>query len=221
MRKIPSVFMRNYDGDRRVFDEVVPGCEWVLAGEGRATVKWDGTCCAMRSGQLFKRYDRKLTRAARNRRKAGKTDRWLPMDFKPAPDTWEAAEAEPNLHTGHWPGWVPVGDGPEDQWHREAMDSEIMDGTYELMGPKVQGNPHGLARHELWPHGETEVELLSNVSLSFKLIQAGVRGIEAEGLVFHHSDGRMAKVKRKDFGLAWPGISPPFTGWVGPLHREQ
>lgn len=26
---------------------------------------------------------------------------------------------------------------------------------------------------------------------------------EAAGVVFHHPDGRMAKIKRSDFGLAW------------------
>ena len=25
-----------------------------------------------------------------------------------------------------------------------------------------------------------------------------------EGLVWHHPDGRMAKIKRRDFGLSWP-----------------
>lgn len=25
-----------------------------------------------------------------------------------------------------------------------------------------------------------------------------------EGIVFHHPDGRMAKIKRRDFGLRWP-----------------
>ena len=34
MQKIISLFQRNYDGDRQVRDEVVPGAEWVLAGEG-------------------------------------------------------------------------------------------------------------------------------------------------------------------------------------------
>ena len=32
MKKIPSLFCRNYDGDRLVRDEIVPGSEWVAAG---------------------------------------------------------------------------------------------------------------------------------------------------------------------------------------------
>jgi len=52
MQKIITVFQRNYDTDRLVRDEVVPGAEWVLAGEGIATRKWDGTCCMLREGKL-------------------------------------------------------------------------------------------------------------------------------------------------------------------------
>jgi hypothetical protein len=57
LKKIISLFQRNYDGDRLVRDEVVPGAEWVLAGEGDATRKLDGTCCMIRDGKLFKRYE--------------------------------------------------------------------------------------------------------------------------------------------------------------------
>jgi hypothetical protein len=45
MRKIVSLFKRDYEGTRLVHDEAVPGAEWVLAGEGTATRKFDGTCC--------------------------------------------------------------------------------------------------------------------------------------------------------------------------------
>lgn len=48
MKKIISLFCRNYDGDRCVRDEVVPGAEWVIAGEGTPTRKYDGTCCMIR-----------------------------------------------------------------------------------------------------------------------------------------------------------------------------
>ena len=97
MKKIISLFQRNYDGDRLVRDEVVPGAEWVIAGEGRATVKLDGTCCMVRNGVLYKRYD-------------AKKGKMPPAGFEPA--------QEPDPVTGHWPGWLPVGDGPDDQYHR-------------------------------------------------------------------------------------------------------
>ena len=45
MKKIPTLFKRVYTDGRvtGITDEVNPGLEWVLAGEGQATVKIDGT----------------------------------------------------------------------------------------------------------------------------------------------------------------------------------
>ena len=43
-KKIPTLFKRVYTDGRvtGITDEVNPGLEWVLAGEGQATVKIDG-----------------------------------------------------------------------------------------------------------------------------------------------------------------------------------
>jgi hypothetical protein len=176
MRKIISLFQRNYDGDKLVRDEVVPGAERVLAGEGVATRKWDGTCCMVKDGQLFKRFDAKK----------GKTP---PDGFLPAQD--------PDPKTGHWPGWLPVGNGPEDQWHREAFFPGTADGTYELIGPKVQGNPENAETHRLVPHGGITL----HPPRTFDGIRAYLNGSDFEGIVWHHPDGRMVKIKTKDFGL--------------------
>ena len=59
MKKIISLFMRNYDSDRLVRNEVTPGAEWVIEGEGKATRKYDGTCCLIKNNKLYKRYDAK------------------------------------------------------------------------------------------------------------------------------------------------------------------
>ena len=32
----------------------------------------------------------------------------------------------------------------------------------------------------------------------------GENRLDIEGIVWHHPDGRMAKIKRRDFGLSWP-----------------
>ncbi len=179
MQKIVSLFQRNYDGDRLVRDELVPGAEWVAAGEGVATRKYDGTCCLIRGGRLFKRFE-----VAK-----GKTP---PPDFEPA------SEVDPV--TGKQQGWVPVGDGPEDRWHREAMLQEILhpDGTYELCGPKVQGNPERFASHEIVPHGR---DVLADAPRDFAGLREYLATAGIEGIVWHHPDGRMVKIKAKDFGL--------------------
>ena len=201
MKKIPSVFKRDYEGTRQVFDEVVPGCEWVLAGEGRATAKWDGTSCLVKQGQLWRRYDRKPTKQAK---RAGKP--YSPSDLKPAPDGWVAAMKEHDPNTGHWTGWVPVGDGPGDAHHRAgfARWKPMADGTYELTGPKVQGNPHGLQVLHLMPHGEKVLGEQPGPRTFASVRVLVERNIHTEGVVFHHPDGRMAKMKRRDFGFPWP-----------------
>lgn len=191
MQKIPTLFQRNHDTDHLVRNEVTPGCEWVLAGEGKATEKLDGSCCLIRDGKLYKRYELK----------AGKT---------PPPD-FEVAQA-PDPVTGKQPGWVPVGEGPEDQWHREAwrlllsflaLESQpLLNGTYELVGPKVQGDPHGFEGHHLFPHGHRA--LVCNATTFEEVRECLAQYPYIEGIVWHHADGRMAKIKQRDFGFEWP-----------------
>lgn len=207
MKKIPTVFQRNYDTDRLVRDEVTPGCEWVLAGEGRATVKWDGSACLVRGGKLFKRHELRT----------GKT----------APEGFEPCQ-EPDPITGDVPGWVPVGDSPSDKWHREAWlkyRDHLNDGTYELVGPKVNGGRDRIATlgHHLFRHGSLELKVVDEhtcaevkhddtgspvfwcYAITFDDIRKFVEQIAHEGIVWHHwKDGRMAKIKRRDFGFRWP-----------------
>ena len=204
MKKIISLFKRNYKGNHLVYDEVVPGAEWVIAGEGVATVKYDGTCCMVRDGKLYKRYDRKLTKGAAKCKRRDKDFVPTVEHFKPAPANWEAAELEPNVHTGHWPGWLPVGDGPEDKWHREAWENHFYTSggyTCELVGPKMQGNPYQMDSHRLIMHSE---KFTNQPPRDFKGIRRYLLNHHCEGIVWHHPDGRMVKIKRRDFGLPWP-----------------
>jgi hypothetical protein len=180
MKKIISLFQRNYDGDRLVRDEVVPGAEWVLAGEGIATRKFDGSCCMVRSGKLFKRYD-------------AKNGKVPPVGFEPAQD---AAPV-----TGHLPGWLPVGEGPEDRWFRVALVSwpDAPDGTYEACGPHFQSNPEGFASDQLIPHGLPQASWVNDAPRTFVQLKAYLATKGIEGIVWHHPDGRMVKIKTKDF----------------------
>lgn len=186
MKKIPSLFKRDYEGTRLVYDEVSPGCEWVLQGEGEATVKLDGTPCLIKDSKMFKRYD------AKN----GKTQ---PPDFIPC-------EEKPDPNTGHWPGWVSVKDNNEDKPFWEAFSKldiikKDQGGTFELVGPKIQGNPYKVKEHRFYRHGE-----LRNLfpTLTFEGIKIFLSAFTHEGIVWHHPDGRMAKIKRRDFGFEWP-----------------
>lgn len=195
MRKIPTVFVRDPVNPKTVTETVTPGCEWVFAGEGVPTVKHDGTAVLIRGGKPFKRFEVK----------AGKP---TPPDFEPAQDARE--------DTGGTPGWIPVADTPDNKWHIEAWNhggSTLSDGTYELMGPKVQGNPENLKDHVLWRHGADRIlnlpSAITHASLAEYLRQMGALGTPIEGIVWHHLDGRMAKIKSRDFGLPWPPRKEP------------
>ena len=157
------------------------GCEWVRDGEGVATLKHDGTCCMVRAGELYKRRELKPGQAE-------------PVNYK---------RADFDEETGKTVGWVPVVDGnPEDKYHLEAFNAvrDLPDGTYELMGPKIQGNKNGLHAHILIPHG---VETLIEAPRTFDGLRDYLGQRQIEGIVWHHPDGRAAKIKRKDFGFRW------------------
>ncbi len=178
MKKIPTLFVRDPDDRKHVLNEVTPGCEWVLAGEGVATRKFDGTCVLVRDGRMF----------ARREIKPGKVP---PVDFE---------EVDHDATTGKTVGWVPVTGDPEWARHWEAFDTSeaLPDGTYELCGPKVNGNPEGFDRHVLVPHGQNIFPLgeLSYESLRVTLTSPAW---VLEGIVWHHPDGRMVKLKKRDF----------------------
>jgi hypothetical protein len=190
MKKIPALFKCIYEHGKKpiITKEVTAGCEWVTAGEGKAYFKFDGTACLVKDGKLFARYDAKK----------GKIP---PQGAIPC--------QEPDLVTGHWPHWVQVtSENPAYKYHWAAFKTynEIMkieDGTYELCGPHFQANPHNLDHDSFFPHiGQS---LIVNVpDRSFESIKKILEALNFEGLVFHHPDGRMAKIRRDHFGLDWP-----------------
>ncbi len=201
MKKIISLFKRNYSTDRKVRDEVTPGAEWVIQGEGVATRKFDGTCCLVENGRLYKRYDHKpdnwkaIQRAIQRGGVAPD-----PIMSSPPPEFSPAQPPDPV--TMHWPGWMPVTNSNEDAWHRGGMHSTlgilgaVPDGTYELCGPKIGGNPEGFKQHVLVTHG---AEVLSDAPRDFEGLRKYLSAAGIEGIVWHHPDGRMVKIKAKDF----------------------
>jgi len=183
MKKIPTLFERDFDGNRQVIDKVHSGCEWVQAGECVPTQKLDGTCCMICDGVLYRRHEVKPGCEP-------------PIGFEPCGDVDE--------NTGKIQGWVVVGDGPQDKYHREAFDSTLPDGTYELLGPKIQGNPEGYASHRLVRHGSIKFDC--DVPTDFDGLREWLTLHNCmEGIVWHHPDGRMAKIKLRDFGIKRKG----------------
>lgn len=191
MKKIPTLFVRDPENMSRVLDEVHPDCLWVLAGEGIATRKWDGTCVRLDDGGNW----------------------WARREVKPekkAPANFEAIETDPN--TGKTVGWEPI---EQSGFHKHFLDarahshnSDPDPGTFELVGPKINGNRDGFEHHRLVRHGWTKLshrEFLNGVGRSFDELKRFFGGdmpedlLSIEGIVYHHPDGRMAKIKARDF----------------------
>lgn len=179
MKKIPTLFVRDPDDLRRVLPIVTPGCEWVMDGEGIATRKYDGTCV------MFDGHDW----WARREVKPGKT----------APPDFDEVDHDPT--TDKRVGWVPIESSGFAKFHSEAVGSgdEWPAGTYELCGPKVNGNPEEFADHLLIEHATAQRYDAMNCPLGIDELRTVLATLPWEGIVWHHPDGHMAKLKRKDF----------------------
>lgn len=188
MKKIPTLFVRRFENHKvvEITDEVTKGMEWALQGEGVATVKVDGSCCAIINGELYKRYDAKKG--------------------KKPPAGAIPCQNEPDPITGHFPHWVKCDRGnPADRWFWNAYDyaqlEEILpDGTYEAIGNHFQGNPYGLTYDVLVKHGRA---VINEDLTSFEKIKEFLTSHEIEGIVFWKDGEPKCKIKRSDFGLKW------------------
>lgn len=194
MRKIPTVFVRDPDDRKHVTSEVTPSCEWVLAGEGVATRKYDGTCCMLVESESMMSIV-SLWWARREVKKG-----------KAVPDNFVAVNYD--KATGKTVGWEPMAASGFAKWHVEALENaarinmEFEPATYELVGPKINGNPENFGGHYLVRHGADVVcgpgeAQLDPVAL---VLAQGAQG--REGIVWHHPDGRMAKLKARDIPAA-------------------
>ena len=187
MKKIPTLFTRVYENHKVVGikDEITPGCELAFY-QGIATVKVDGSCCAIIDDKFYKRYDAKK----------GKKP---PVGAIPCCD--------PDPITGHWPHWVEVDpSNPNDKWFAEAfnnrrkMGMEWENGTYEAIGPHFQGNPYKLKEDILVKHGT----MVADVKRDFESVSQWLNDNAVEGLVFWLDGEPVCKIKRTDFGYEWP-----------------
>ena len=199
MRKIPRVFLPDGQELGLAGREIDPQCLWVLH-YGRATRKFDGTCCLVRDGKLYARRQIKIKRLSAPTAEA--IYRAAPPDFEP-------------FFVGHQRvyGWIPVDKDPNCRKHRLLLEtypdlSYYEDGTYELCGPGVNGNNDKLEELMLVKHGSVDVDFdaqqyATEVGL-FTALRSFLSDAAIEGIVFHGPSGLYAKISRQHFGLEWP-----------------
>lgn len=191
MKKIPTLFKREFheDGTFTLTDQVKEGMEWVLTGEGLATVKWDGTPVYFDGTNWYKRFDYKAGRQ-------------LPENAIPC-----QTFADPI--TGHWPHWVLIKEKDKSNKHIISAiqnylkfgSAQVSIGTYEAIGPNINGNNQGYTRNTLRYHGDC---ILTDFPRDFQRMSVWLREYPIEGVVFWLNGKPMCKIKRSDFGYDWP-----------------
>lgn len=195
MKKIPTLFKKQFENDKfvGVINEVTEGMEWALNGKGIATVKLDGSCCAIIDGEFYKRYD------AKNGKKA-------PEGAIPC--------CEPDPVTGHHPHWVKVDfNNPADKWFVSAFNNTqfemfeaygnnavLPNGTYEAVGKHFQGNPYCWTDDKLMPHGHI---VIKDCPRDFNGLKDFLEKTFIEGIVFWNNGEPQCKIRKKDFCLKW------------------
>lgn len=190
MKKIPTVFVREYEDNKVVgiSDTFTSELTKKAFLEGDATIKWDGACCAIIDGEFYRRYDAKQ----------GKT---------PPAGAIPCCEADPI--TGHHPHWVKVDENnSDDKWFVEAYKNTLAgagelgvgDGTYEAVGKHFRDNPYGFTADLLIKHG---IDIFENLPRTVEDIRSFLENVYVEGIVFWLDGEPIAKIKRRDFGLDW------------------
>ena len=192
MKKIPTLFERKFENHRviKVLPDVIKGMEWVLNGEGYATIKIDGSCCAIINNEFYKRYDAK--------------------SGKPIPKGAIKCQQEADPITGHLPCWIKCDRFiSTDKWFWAAYDNFVntleaypndnIDGTYEAIGKHFQGNPYNMEYDILVGHGQDIVDVPRN----FEGIRDWLQCHKVEGIVFWKDGLPQCKIKRSDFGFEW------------------
>lgn len=190
MKKITTLFKKNPENLALVINEVNPENIWVINGEGIPTRKFDGTPLALINGYVYKRFDAKRGKA-------------IPIGAIPC--------QEADHVSGSHPHWVRCNPGnPEDRLFYEGLHNyetanncvfSALDGTFELIGERINKNSEKIVGHTLVRHG---ADVLQIESLSFDYLKKYLSDPEndIEGIVWHHKvDGRMCKLRKSDFGI--------------------
>lgn len=183
MNKIPTIFDRDWEGNRKVVDryKVDPA----FLAECTATEKLDGT----------------------NVRLTVRNHTLVRLEKRRNPDRIQKQKGieEP---------WYVDADSysPQDKHIYDAVSntdlSQVEDGEWsgEAIGPDIQGNPLGLEKNIVVLFSCGEAPVFDNVPTTYAELRLWLNNRPSiygkgniEGIVWHHPDGRMAKIKAKDF----------------------
>jgi hypothetical protein len=189
MKKIPTLFVRD-EKTHKVTPVINNGLGWILDTDVIATQKHDGTCCMIiNNHMLYKRYTTTINK--------------IPNSFIPAQRIgdkligWIFCDFNDNNNKYHYEGLrnliaTEYGNDPY---------MSIQNGTYELIGEKINGNPENIEGHTLVLHGSN---VLYDVPRTYEGLKEYLKDKTFEGIVFYKDyvntlNQNMCKIKRKDF----------------------
>jgi len=172
-----------------------PDCDWVYNDNSNVKYyeQFDGDPGLVRNGRLYRRFN-------------------LISGF-PIPVGWLHHSFNPAEIDGR--GWLPVRDSKSefkskhitpDTCYMQAFNNvnqDLEDGTYELIGRTIKGNPYNLKGHRLWNHKAGLLEL--QLPKDLEEWKAYFTSSDPKmGVVMKHTDGRLAKIKSNLVGVKWP-----------------
>jgi hypothetical protein len=162
---------------------------WVFTEPAVATVKRDGTGVLVTpEGEIFVR-------------RSVKKGKRVPEGFR---------LAEIDAFTGHMFGVEPFAQSSFKTALEEALPAtgkKLDPGTYELCGPKVNGNPEGFTEHVLIRHGAETLTVIPDMRSvhpdeAFDLLKdifTDLKTQGVEGVVWWGADDKRVKLRVKDF----------------------
>ena len=184
MKKIPTIFDRDWDGNRGVIDKLVVDYPF---DEAIATEKLDGmnVRLTVRNHTLVRLEKRR--NPSKIQKAKGITDPWYVDAFPQDPEDQYLWDAANNID-------LAVLDVPDGEWSGEAM------------GVKIQGNPLNLRERTICLFSLMMAPKINKAPNTYEelkewlpkcLSQFGAGYIE--GIVWHHPTAGMVKIKTKDF----------------------
>ena len=211
-----TLFVINYDKNHNgtITETVRPENAWVYAeppSKITATRKWDGMAVLITTeGKVYRRWEYRPVKSPK------KPPRIVPEGVIPC------GETDPN--TGKRMYWVRVLEtlsaNGGNSMDRVIIDIVVdqnftfpeQDTTYELIGAKLKSrygkqNAENVAGHRLVKHGCPAVNVINTIgeapNWSFNGLKTYISNPDndIEGIVFHHEDGRMCKLRKHDFGI--------------------
>jgi hypothetical protein len=187
-RKMTALF--EIDRVKHVGTDVVNNnSAWVFSEPARATVKRDGTGVVVTAdGEILVR-------------RSVKKGKRVPEGFR---------LAEVDAFTGHMFGVEPVAQSGFKAMMEEALLNTVApleQGTFELCGPKINGNPEGFDKHVLIRHGAEVLPCIPDMRTvvpgdAFGLLKELFEDLKTqgvEGVVWWGTNDKRVKLRVKDF----------------------